>query len=111
MRFNDLLDLIAFPWKAHGRPPASGFVIAAKMPDSRALSNLQTNFSPYIPLSAGGGVVTIERPWDPVVSVTQIPGWSYNERQALAAPMNWPHPAGCCALVQFKILHMKEVML
>ena len=47
MRFNDLLHLIAFPWKAHGRPPASGFVIAAKMPDSRALSKF---FSPSQPI-------------------------------------------------------------
>ena len=38
MRFNHLLHLVAFPWKAHGRPPASGFVIVTKMPDSRALS-------------------------------------------------------------------------
>ena len=38
MRFNDLLHLVAFPGKAHGKPPASGFVIATKMPDSRALS-------------------------------------------------------------------------
>ena len=42
MRFNDLLHLAApgslpweggFPGKAHGRPPASGFVVAAEMPD------------------------------------------------------------------------------
>ena len=44
MRFNDLLHLIAFPGKAHGRPPASGFVIATKMPDSRALSKLSDQF-------------------------------------------------------------------
>ena len=44
MRFNDLLHLIAFPWKAHGRPPASGFVITAKMPDSRALSKSSDQF-------------------------------------------------------------------
>ena len=52
MRFNDLLHLVAFPWKAHGTPPASGFVTAAKMPESRAFSKLSDHFSRYIPLSA-----------------------------------------------------------
>ena len=46
MRFNHLLHLIAFPGKAHGRPPASGFVIATKMPDSRAFSNSSDQFQP-----------------------------------------------------------------
>ena len=46
MRFNDLLHLAAFPGKAHGRPPASGFVIAAKMPDSCALSKSSDQFHP-----------------------------------------------------------------
>ena len=54
MRFNDLLHLIAFPWKAHGTPPAPGFVTAAKMPESRALSKFSDHISPYIPLSGGG---------------------------------------------------------
>ena len=52
MRFNDLLHLVAFPWKAHGRPPASGFVIATKMLDSRALSKLSDQFHPiHTPVS------------------------------------------------------------
>ena len=54
MRFNDLLHLIAFPWKAHGTPPASVFVTATKMPESRALSKFSDHFSRYIPLSARG---------------------------------------------------------
>ena len=52
MRFNDLLHLVAFPWKAHGKPPAPGFVTATKMPESRALSKFSDHFSRYIPLSA-----------------------------------------------------------
>ena len=52
MRFNHLLHLIAFPGKAHGTPPASGFVIAAKMPDSRALSKFSDQFhSIHTPVS------------------------------------------------------------
>ena len=53
MRFNHLLHLIAFPGKAHGTPPAFGFV-KTKMPDSPAPSQATstTNFSRYIPLSA-----------------------------------------------------------
>ena len=53
MRFNDLLHLVAFPWKAHGTPPAPGFVTATKMPESRALSKFSDHFSRYIPLSGG----------------------------------------------------------
>ena len=52
MCFNDLLHLVAFPWKAHGTPPAPGFVTATKMPESRALSKFSDHFSHYIPLSA-----------------------------------------------------------
>ena len=60
MRFNDLLHLVAFPWKAHGTPPAPGFVTATKMPESRALSKFSDPFSRYIPLSvSGGGAVVI----------------------------------------------------
>ena len=56
MRFNDLLHLIAFPGKAHGRPPASGFVIATKMPDSCALSKFSDQFHPlHTPVSASAG--------------------------------------------------------
>ena len=44
MRFNHLLHLIAFPGTAHGTPPASGFVIATEMLDSRALSKLSDQF-------------------------------------------------------------------
>ena len=56
MRFNDLLHLIAFLRKAHGRPPASGFVIATKMPDSRALSKLSDQFqSIHTPVSQTPG--------------------------------------------------------
>ena len=52
MRFNDLLHLVAFLGKAHGRPPASGFVIATKMPDYRALSKLSDQFqSIHTPVS------------------------------------------------------------
>ena len=51
MRFNDLLHLVAFPWKAHGKSPAPGFVTATKMPESRALSKFSDHFSRYIPLS------------------------------------------------------------
>ncbi len=55
MRFNDLLHLIAFPGKAHGKPPASGFVIATKMPDSRALSKPSDQFqSIHTPVSGMG---------------------------------------------------------
>ena len=55
MRFNDLLHLVAFPWKAHGRHPAPSFVTAAKMPDSRALSKLSDHFqSLHTPVSPGG---------------------------------------------------------
>ena len=46
MRFNDLLHLAAFPGKAHGRPPASGFVATNKMPESRALSKFSDQFQP-----------------------------------------------------------------
>ena len=65
MRFNDLLHLVAFPWKAHGRPPAPSFVTAAKMPDSRALSKSSDQFrslhtpvrrSPHPRRGAAGGV-------------------------------------------------------
>ena len=52
MRFNDLLHLVAFPCKAHGKPPAPGFVTATKMPESCALSKFSDHFSRYIPLSA-----------------------------------------------------------
>ena len=56
MRFNDLLHLVAFPWKAHGRPPASGFVIATKMPDSRPLPKLSDQFqSIHTPVSLSRG--------------------------------------------------------
>ena len=56
MRFNDLLHLVAFPWKAHGRPPASGFVIATKMPDSRPLSKPSDQFqSIHTPVSREWG--------------------------------------------------------
>ena len=51
MRLNDLLHLIAFSGKAHGTPPAPGFVTAAKMPEPRALSKFSDHFSRYIPLS------------------------------------------------------------
>ena len=51
MRFNDLLHLVAFPCKAHGKPPAPGFVTATKMPESCALSKFSDHFSRYIPLS------------------------------------------------------------
>ena len=63
MRVNHLLNLIAFPGKAHGTPPASGFVIATKMPDSPGPSQVTstTNFSRYIPLSAGVGGVGVVR--------------------------------------------------
>ena len=53
MRFNDLLHLIAFPGKAHGRPPASGFD-TTKMPDSRAFSNSSDQFQPLHTLVRGG---------------------------------------------------------
>ena len=52
MRSNHLLNLISFFGKAHGTPPASGFVTAAKMPVSRALSKFSDKLSRYIPLSA-----------------------------------------------------------
>ena len=42
-----------FSGKAHGTPPAPGFVTAAKMLESRALSKFSGHFSPYLPLSAG----------------------------------------------------------
>ena len=43
--------LVAFPWKQ-----TSGIrVIATKMLDSRGFPSYQTNFTPYIPLSAGVG--------------------------------------------------------
>ena len=61
MRFNDLLHLVAFPWKAHGTPPTSGLVAITKMPESRAFSKFSDHFSPYIPLSGGtGGVLVIQ---------------------------------------------------
>ena len=52
MRFNHLMNLIAFPGKAHGKPPASGFVATNKMPESRALSKFLAVLNSYIPLSA-----------------------------------------------------------
>ena len=59
MRFNHLLHLIAFPWKAHGRPPASGFVSATKMPDSRAFSKLSDQFQPlHTPISVLAGDIS-----------------------------------------------------
>ena len=61
MRFNDLLHLVAFFGKAHGRLPAPGFVTAAKMPDSRALSKFSDHFSPYIPLSESSQVAARDR--------------------------------------------------
>ncbi len=55
MRSNHLLNLIGSFRKAHGTPPASGFVTATKMPVSRALSKFsQINFTLYIPLSGRG---------------------------------------------------------
>ena len=56
MRFNDLLHLIAFPGKAHGRPPASGFD-TTKMPDSRAFSNSSDQFQPLHTLVRARGEV------------------------------------------------------
>ena len=56
MRFNDLLHLIAFPGKAHGRPPATGSVIATKMPDSRALSKFSDQFHPIHTLVRGSSL-------------------------------------------------------
>ena len=52
MRLNELLHLVAFPRKAHGKPPASGCVTAAKMPDSRAFSNSSGQFHSIHTLSA-----------------------------------------------------------
>ena len=52
MRFNHLMNLIAFPGKVHGKPPASGFVATNKMPESRALSKFLAVLNSYIPLSA-----------------------------------------------------------
>ena len=53
MRLNELLHLVAFPRKAHGKPPTSGYVTAAKMPDSRAFSNSSGQFhSIHTPVSA-----------------------------------------------------------
>ena len=44
--------MVAFPRKAHGKPPASGCVTAAKMPDSRAFSNSSGQFhSIHTPVS------------------------------------------------------------
>ena len=52
MRFNGLLHLTAFSGKAHGDPPASGFV-KNKMPDSPAPSQVaaRPRSSPCLPLS------------------------------------------------------------
>ena len=72
MRFNDLLHLIAFPGKAHGRPPASGFD-TTKMPESRAFSNSSEPVSALtypcqppprlLPFpKRGGGVMSASRP-------------------------------------------------
>ena len=47
MRFNGLLHLVAFPGKAHGRPPASGFVALTKIPDSCALSKFSEPVSAH----------------------------------------------------------------
>ena len=64
MRFNHLLHLIAFsplagpggfPGKAHGIPPASGVVIATKMPDSCALSKSSDQFQFLHTLVSGRG--------------------------------------------------------
>ena len=55
MRFNHLMNLIAFPGKVHGKPPASGFVATNKMPESRALSKFLAVLNSYIPLSAPSG--------------------------------------------------------
>ena len=60
MRFNDLLHLVAFPWKAHGTPPTSGLVAITKMPESRAFSKFPDHFSSYIPLSALEGWRRVE---------------------------------------------------
>ena len=65
MRFNDLLHLVAFPWKAHGKPPASGFVSATKMPDSRALSKLSDQFHPIHTPVRGGKPSPTAPKWTP----------------------------------------------
>ena len=54
MRANRLLHLVGFLGKAQGRPPAFGFV-TTKMPDTPCAFQAPhpTNFSQYIPLSAG----------------------------------------------------------
>ena len=77
MRFNDLLHLVAFPWKAHGKPPAPGFVTATKMPESRALSKFSDHFSRYIPLSEGTPCATIHH--------TMLP----DEEEVLPNNMAW----------------------
>ena len=60
MLLNELLHLVAFPRKAHGKPPASGCVTAAKMPDSRAFSNSSGQFhSIHTPVR--GSVGDLER--------------------------------------------------
>ena len=59
MRFNDLLHLVAFPWKAHGTPPTSSLVAITKMPESRAFSKFSDHFSPYIPLSRRDGAAAL----------------------------------------------------
>ena len=58
MRFNDLLHLVAFPWKAHGTPPTSGFVTAAKMPESPCVFQVFRPFQPlHTPVSRQEGHV------------------------------------------------------
>ena len=65
MRFNSLLHLVAFAGKAYGRPPASGFVIATKMPDSRALSKFSNYFKTlHTPVSPGRGGKPVPNPTD-----------------------------------------------
>ena len=44
MRLNELLHLAAFPRKAHGKPPASGYATAAKMPEPCGFSNSSGQF-------------------------------------------------------------------
>ena len=59
MRFNDLLHLVAFPWKAHGTPPTSGLVAITKMPESHAFSKFSDHFKPlHTPVSPSVGGCT-----------------------------------------------------
>ena len=75
MRFNDLLHLVAFPWKAHGTPPASGFVTATKMPESRALSKFSDVTYPcQAPLLEAPAELVQEGNGD------GVPGWSRDIR-------------------------------